>query len=482
MKSNFKYIVTFIIGSLSIVFLVQLFWLKGLYNTIEAEAENTVMECLMIANVHELESRLDSIDKNTDPEKQKSEISISQSIGHTKNEKEESTENKNSTLNKRIVQKGDTIKNVKEEGHDGLSLAQMEQMSTMIKEVLHQALDSIAPIRLDTLYSSLSNSFTAKGIKSEIYRVDMVNLSNDSIIRSVNPSGNLASGKIFDYTYNSEYNMGYRIYIEPLTKTVLTQMLGILSTTFLIILILGFSFWYLIKTILQQKTLEEMKEDFTNNMTHELKTPIAVAYSATDALLNFGLGDNKEKRDQYLTVCKDQLEKLSGLVEQILSMSMERRLKFILKKENILIKDMLMVLADQHRMKAEKDIVINIDIQPDDLVIYADRTHLNNIISNLIDNAIKYSKENINIDIKAYNKDGYQIIVVKDNGIGIAPDKLSFLFEKFYRIPQGNKHNAKGYGIGLFYVKSMVEEHGGSVSVSSIVNKGSTFTLKLPVE
>jgi signal transduction histidine kinase len=483
MKPNFKYIVISIIASLSIVFLIQLFWLKGLYNSIEIETEKNIFDCLNIANSHELEFRMDSLENSSDKEKPKGEISITQSIGNNDSTETDTSESKKTVKSKRIVQHGDTIQDSKEEvGDEEFSLIQFEKLGILIRETMHQTIDSIAPIRLDTLHSALLAALNVRDIKSDIYKIEVVDFSKDSVIQSLDITEIENDSFVFNYTFDSNNQLGYRVHFEALTKTILSQMFGILSTTALIVLILAFAFWYLIRTIFQQKTLDEMKDDFTNNMTHELKTPIAVAYSATDALLNFGQVDNKERREKYLSINKEQLEKLSSLVEQILSMSVERRLKLILKKEDIRLKYMLETLIEQHRMKSEREIIFNLNIQPDDLTICADKTHLNNALSNLMDNAIKYSKDKTIIDITAYIDNMYFIIKVKDNGIGIAPDKQKFVFEKFYRVPQGNKHNAKGYGIGLFYVKTIVEKHGGIISVHSAIGKGSEFTIKIPVE
>ncbi len=482
MKSNFKYIVIFIIGALCIVFLVQLFWLKGLYNSIEIETEKNIFECLSIANSHELEFRLDSLDNLSEEDKPKGEISITQSVGNSDDNTEDESDSKKMIKSKQVVQSGDTIQSKEELGDEEFSLAKFESLGIMIRETMHQTFDSIIPIRLDTLHSALFEALTMKGIKSEIYKIEVVDFSKDSIMQTLDIAKNSNSPFIFDYTYDSANQRGYRVHFEPLTRTILSQMIGVLSTTVIIILILAFAFWYLIRTIFRQKTLEEMKEDFTNNMTHELKTPIAVAYSATDALLHFGAGEQKEKREQYLTICKEQLEKLTGLVEQILSMSIERRLKLILKKEEIKIKDLLDSLINEHQMKSDKEVHFHLDIQPEDLTVNGDKTHLNNVFSNLIDNAIKYSKEKVSIEIQAYRKENFFIFKLKDNGIGIPTDKQKYLFDKFYRVSQGNQHNIKGYGIGLFYVKMILEKHKGTIEVHSVVNKGTEFTIKIPVE
>ena len=286
--------------------------------------------------------------------------------------------------------------------------------------------------------------------------------------------------KQYNYAFDIHSNQSYRLTIEPIYKIVLRQMSGILTTSFVILIILGFSFWFLIRTILRQKTLEEMKSDFTNNITHELKTPIAVAYAANDALLNFNLAEDKQQRDKYLGICQEQLQRLSGLVEQILSMSMERRKTFRLHPETLSLHDLFPTLIEQHKLKAGKPVKINLDIAPEDLTIIADRTHFSNILSNLIDNAIKYSPDKADIMICCRKKETEQVeISVTDHGIGIPTDKQPHIFDKFYRVPTGNIHNTKGYGLGLFYVKTMVEKHGGMVTVRSEAGKGSTFTIRI---
>ena len=291
--------------------------------------------------------------------------------------------------------------------------------------------------------------------------------------------------KLYEYAFDINTHQSYRLWMEPVTPLVLKQMSGILATSFVILIILGFAFWILIRTILQQKTLEEMKSDFTNNITHELKTPIAVAYAANDALLNFNQADEKAKRDKYLRICQEQLQRLSGLVEQILSMSMERRKTFRLHPEPLSMESILEPLIEQHKLKAEKPVHISTDIEPAGLTLTADRTHFSNIISNLIDNAIKYSPEAAEVNIRcrqtaSAGQGEFVEIAISDRGTGIAPEKQSHIFDKFYRVPTGNLHNVKGYGLGLFYVKTMTEKHGGSVTVKSEPGKGSTFTLRFP--
>ncbi len=474
MKSGFKYIVIGIIVSLSIIFLFQLFWLKGLYDSMETEVEKAVMECLEMADMDELQFRVDSLERSPNAE---TTISVSQSY----ESREESPETKEKVLNKQVVQGEDTVFASRDTEQSSPDIREMEQLFKTIREVVHQTIDSIAPVNLGITAQSLMANFELKGIKSKLYRIEVVNFNTDSIVQQADVNTNFGWSQPFTYVYDSQNQLGYRIRMESLTKTVLQQMAGILITTVLIIVILGFAFRYLIRTVMRQKTMEEMKDDFTNNMTHELKTPIAVAYSAADALLNFKQGDNKEKRDKYLTICKEQLSELSGLVEQILSMSMERRRTFVLNKEEIRIADMVNNLMAHHRLKSDKPVVFTTRIDPEDPVVYADRTHLNNMLSNLIDNAVKYSGEEVCIDITIYKRDKYTIMEVKDNGIGIPPEKQPYVFDKFYRVTHGNRYEVKGYGLGLFYVKTMAEKHGGTVTVAGSPGTGSVFTIKIPI-
>jgi signal transduction histidine kinase len=282
----------------------------------------------------------------------------------------------------------------------------------------------------------------------------------------------------YEYSFDIHGRYTYRLTLEPLSLYVLRQMSGILLTSLVILIIIGVTFALLIRIIMQQKTLDELKTDFTNNITHELKTPIAVAYAANDALLNFNLAANKPQRDNYLRICQAQLQRLSGLVEQILSMSMEQRKRFKLHLETVALADIIPPLIEQHKLKADKPVEIKWTVDPADLSLTADRTHLDNILSNLIDNAIKYSPERADIEITALRAaNGTRSVSVTDRGIGIPADKLPHIFDKFYRVPTGNVHNVKGYGLGLFYVKTMVEKHGWSITVKSEAGKGSQFII-----
>ena len=242
------------------------------------------------------------------------------------------------------------------------------------------------------------------------------------------------------------------------------------------------AFMYLFHTVSRLRTIEEMKDDFVSNMTHELKTPIAIAYSANDALLNYDTGNDPSKRENYLKIANRQLKRLGELVENILSMSMERRRTMKLKPETIRLGPFTEEIAAAQRMRGGKQIEIEVEADGD-VCVEADRTHLTNVLNNLIDNAIKYScdasgkpmtGDSVTITI-AGNDDE---ISVADRGIGIPIRSIPYIFNKFYRVPHGNRQDVRGYDIGLYYVKSIIDKIGWAISVSSREGEGSVFTIK----
>ncbi|MDE5634893.1 MAG: HAMP domain-containing histidine kinase [Muribaculaceae bacterium] len=216
-----------------------------------------------------------------------------------------------------------------------------------------------------------------------------------------------------------------------------------------------------------------MKDDFTHNMTHELKTPVAVAYSAADSMLRYYDQSDEARNKQFLKIIMQRLCFLSGMIENILSMSMERFKTMKLNIESVALKPIVEEVAGLIELKAGKPVNISIDI-PDGLSVMADSLHLGNILSNLIDNAVKYSCDSVDINITADNSS----IVIADNGIGIDKDNMPYIFDKFYRVSHGDRYEVGGYGLGLFYVRQIVEQLGWSIDVTSKPGYGTRFTIK----
>lgn len=496
MNLRIKYIAIFVILSLIATFVYQAHWLVDMYKTTKDQNNVAIENAIRNADYIELFLRVDSVSEVSNKEGKLTSnadtngfISFSATFDKDKDEKTRDQERKRSKIRKSFSS-ADSLVIDEEADFDPTSIGlpegfdmydgyrALEVLAFQLQTGLHSVIDRRVPIHIFRFDSILSLELKKSGLDIEHY-TRVIQIKNDStLVESQVSSVDTTQMKRYDHIYDAQQKYAFQVYTEPTDRVILKQMSGILTTSFVILIVLGGAFWFLIRTILQQKTVDEMKTDFTNNITHELKTPLAVAYAATDALLNFNQADEKVKRDKYLNITKEQLERLSGLVEQILSMSMERRKSLRLKEEKVEIKPLINSLIEQHTLKAEKQPRFIIDIEPDDLNIITDRTHFSNIVSNLIDNAVKYSPQVAEVTIRARMKDNSRLeLSVADKGIGISSDKQKFIFDKFYRVPSGNQHDIKGYGLGLFYVKNMVEKMGGEISVISEPGKGSTFTI-----
>ena len=279
----------------------------------------------------------------------------------------------------------------------------------------------------------------------------------------------------------SNLNLGtYEFRSPSFSAHILRGMAGVLAVSAGILLTVIAAFVFIDRALRKQRDLERMKNDFTGNITHELKTPIAVAYAASDTLLECGdLGNNPSLREEYLNIIKGQLDKLTGLVEMILSTTLKNRDSLQLDLTDTAIKPLLEEAAAQTRLSAKKPCTTTVSVCPDNLAVRMDRKLMSSVLSTLLDNAVKYSGKQVTIALEARQDGDKTCISIADNGIGIAPRDQIHIFEKFYRVPTGDVHNVKGYGIGLFFAKNIVEKHGGRLTVESTPGKGSTFHIEL---
>ena len=268
-----------------------------------------------------------------------------------------------------------------------------------------------------------------------------------------------------------------RLSIETPFKAFLERMRGLILSSVAIVLLLSVVLLYLVRTMFRQKTLEEMRRDFTHNITHELKTPISVAVTATDALRNFSADANPERRSRYLEIVEGQLTQLSTMVEHILSVSVEGR-EYKYNPTNLHIHDIINGVVQGAGMNVGKEAKFHIDC-PSNITVLADEFHIKNLLATVIDNAVKYAEEPV-VNVSVFEENGSVTIDVEDNGCGIAKEHLSHIFEKFYRVPTGDVHTVRGYGLGLYYAKQVVQLHKGTISIKSSVGKGTTVTIKLP--
>lgn len=246
---------------------------------------------------------------------------------------------------------------------------------------------------------------------------------------------------------------------------------------------IALTFGYSVRTIMKQKKLSEMKSDFINNMTHELKTPIATISLASEALNDKDIQQLPDMRDRYLKVISDENGRLAEQVERVLNMAAMDKRDFNLKEEVLDIHELIASAVEKTSLQVEKRSgTIKTILEANHSNVSVDRTHMTNIVQNLLDNANKYSPESPNISIRTFDNMDRISISVQDHGIGMSQEAQRHIFEKFYRVSTGNIHNVKGFGLGLAYVKTMVEAQGGAIKVESELNKGSKFIISLPLQ
>ena len=241
-------------------------------------------------------------------------------------------------------------------------------------------------------------------------------------------------------------------------------------------------FAYVINTIFKQKKLSDMKTDFINNMTHEFKTPVATISLASEMLKKNDIIDNKDKSLRYAGIIYDENKRLGEQVEKVLQMAVLDKGDFKLNKTTINAHEVIQKVIEKLSLQIEsRNGKVNLILNAPHANINADEIHFTNIIFNLIDNAIKYSTDVLEITVSTETILGKLHIAITDKGIGMSKDAQKRVFEKFYRVPTGNIHNVKGFGLGLSYVKIMTEAHDGTIDVQSELGKGSTFKIILPI-
>ena len=240
------------------------------------------------------------------------------------------------------------------------------------------------------------------------------------------------------------------------------------------------SFTLLYRNLLRQRRLGDIKNEFISNITHELKTPIATVSVAIEALRNFSASLDPQKTKEYLDISANELQRLSLLVDKVLKLSMFEKKEIELKYESLNLRQLVDEVTSSMRLQFEKrKAVINLDAETN-VSLEGDRLHLVSVLFNLLDNALKYSTDKPVIDISIKETGNNVLLQIADKGIGIPPEYHHRVFEKFFRVPHGNVHNAKGYGLGLSYVAHVVEQHKGTIKVESNDESGSRFIITLP--
>lgn len=478
MKLPMKPIVMLVMAALGAIFAYQTYWLIGLYGTLEEKIRSDVQEAVRVSDYEEMMHRIKLLRQRDDVQHGQMDVTVDVDT-HT-HKAQVSTQARTEQTQQAALQTNISDQNLTTMLRDSKN---MVQFGLYMQQGIHSALDDmqeVSPAYFDSLLTrrldSLGLDTTHRTLFLHHYTLlkDKPQYFTDTLADIGTRNAAYTDTVRLELSLSSSTT--YEVLLPAYTHTILRQMAGILVASLLTLVVLAAAFWYLIHTLRRLRTIDEMKSDFTHNMTHELKTPIAVAYAANDALLHFDAGRDPDKARRYLEVSRQQLQKLSDLVEQILSMSMERRRTMQLVMEQVDVRPMVEALAAQHRLKADKPVEVNLDM-PDDLRLRTDRNHFANIISNLLDNAIKYSETQAHITITARRTAEGVEMRVEDQGIGISKDRLPYIFDKFYRVPHGNLHAVKGYGLGLYYVKTMIRRLGGEVTAESTPGRGTIFKL-----
>ena len=303
-------------------------------------------------------------------------------------------------------------------------------------------------------------------------------VNNKRIIEPlISPSGSAAENIVSDE---------YLIVVVPNLKSIVIKSLrwNIAAAVLFSIIIIA-AFYLTARTMLRQKKLGDIKNDFINNMTHEFKTPISTISLAVDAMRNEKVIQNKEKLNYFSSIIKEENQRMNRQVETILKASQLEKQEVDLMLKPVHAHEVIKEVADNFTLQLEeKNGKAELMLNADNDWIDADEVHFPNLINNLIDNAVKYSKENVPpfVKITTQSNDKELMIRIEDNGIGMSKETLKKIFEKFYRAHTGNIHNVKGFGLGLSYVKTMVEAHGGEIKADSTLGKGSIFSLQIPLK
>ncbi len=439
---RFRTITTICLTAIAIMVVGNIWYLYSLYNTIKEQTLQTVSECVRKADILEIISRLNGASQGEDD----SFIRLSLMV---QGEKSATGDYEYPNL-----------------------LENLSQTMSVYFHAIEQSDDRMPERDSAVLNNFFRSELTDYGLHPEqaIIETDGDNTGQYNRLWSM------------DFALSENQPPIYKVYFSPLDGHILRRMSGIIGTSAMILILMGFLIWYLLHWVGRLRTIEQMKDDFTHNMTHELKTPVAVAYSAADSMLRYYDQSDEARNKRFLKIIMQRLSFLSGMIENILSMSMERFKTMKLNIETVEVKPIVEDVAGMIELKADKPIKIDIDI-PDSLSIMTDSLHFGNVLSNLIDNAVKYScdasgkprtEDTVSIKIKADNTS----IVIADNGIGIDKDNLPYIFDKFYRVTSGDRYEVGGYGLGLFYVKQIVELLGWRIDVTSKPGVGTKFTIK----
>ena len=341
---------------------------------------------------------------------------------------------------------------------------------------------NLEPAQMDSL---LKVHFDYHGIDT-VFEFKVVNCSTGKVLfektGKLKHPGRSSLHKISLSCLHHQESHRMEVRFDQPRQLILKEMLVWLAASALFLLIVILSFGYIVLTIVRQKKITEMRNDFINNMTHEFKTPISNISLACEVLKRPNITDTPERLNRYIDIISQENKRMRSQVERILQVAVRNREDLDISRQRTDIHELIRDAVDTICLEdCLVGVVIDLDFRAEKSELFIDPVHFTNIIHNLIDNAQKYSVSDPKIVISTALIDTNFILEFRDNGIGISQEAQKHIFEKFYRVPTGNLHNVKGTGIGLYYVKTMIEAHGGTITVRSETGNGSRFIITLPV-
>lgn len=371
-------------------------------------------------------------------------------------------------------------------------LAQMNVFALPKEKLVQQISTNYWAVNINNVFEAadlehaLGSAFERQSLKED-YEYGIFDCSSDQMVR----------GKVVRYSLkqttqepiaadplpkhdDQDFIYYFGVLFPNKTANIISNMWLVIGFTVLLLFTVSF-FIYSMLVILRQKQLSELQRDFINNMTHEFKTPISTINISTDVFLqNEKIKDNP-RLNRYAGIIKEQVLRLNAQVEKVLQLAKIERDHIELNLEKMDLVELLRNISPSLELKvADKQGVLQLDLDAEQALVMADRMHLTNILHNLVDNGVKYAKEKPKITI-SLRKQGNEIVLgVRDNGIGIPKEHQVRVFDKFHRVPTGNIHNVKGFGLGLFYVKTMCKEHRWKINLQSEEGKGTLIEIRMP--
>lgn len=487
------------------IILLQGFWIRNFYNQVQAQFESSVYAALEVA-AQKLQQReqirtirqkntvlispdsqfkiatFDSVSeihvlgKSSMPPLFKEMVVINQEKNGTTH-----TYSYNTSFSKTNLFSGYQYKGFEIRGDSLAAISSRSLIDQLIREVT--IIDSDEK-NLDTLKSILSRALAVKGINTPFeFSIRKITGGKAEKLIAQTPGFNPNHTSFrTDLSASRMIRNNRFLFVQfpEKNKVLLAGMKSnlILSLVFLSILLSVFLFTT--RQIMRQKKLNDMRNDFMNNMTHELKTPIATISLAIDAMRNPAIRNNSEKYEEYTSILKEENRRIHNHVDRVLQMARLEKKELPLRHEIVDLSSLVKEVADSFVLQAHsKNILLVTDVGAGDYLCSGDVQHLRSAIANLVDNAVKYSPSSTSVLISLHHTNKNIQIAVKDQGNGIPKTEQDKIFDKFYRVPQHNRHDVKGFGLGLSYVKQIIEQHGGSIALTSAEGQGSTFTITL---